>query len=157
MNTRVGCHVLFQGDLPDPGIKPRSLMSPALSGRFFTTSATLKWVNIMCKLESTEWGWERSNQACHIHIFSRFLCRASDMRQSKKLTLIGLALSAVKILPAMRETWVRSLGWEDLRGERLPTPVFWPGEFQGPYSPWDHKELDTTEQLSLHFTSLEHY
>ena len=25
---------------PDPGIKPTSLMSPALAGRFFTTSAT---------------------------------------------------------------------------------------------------------------------
>ena len=28
------------GDLPDPGIKPASLMSPALAGGFFTTSAT---------------------------------------------------------------------------------------------------------------------
>ena len=28
------------GDLPDPGIKPTSLMSPALADRFFTTSAT---------------------------------------------------------------------------------------------------------------------
>ena len=28
------------GDLPDPGIKPVSLMSPALAGEFFTTSAT---------------------------------------------------------------------------------------------------------------------
>ena len=38
----------------------------------------------------------------------------------------------VKNLPAMRETWVRSLGWEDpQRKERLPTPVFWPGEFHG--------------------------
>ena len=27
-------------DLPDPGIKPLSLMSPVLAGRFFTTSAT---------------------------------------------------------------------------------------------------------------------
>ena len=27
------------GDLPDPGIKPTSLMFPALAGRFFTTSA----------------------------------------------------------------------------------------------------------------------
>ena len=27
------------GDLPDPGIEPISLMSPALAGRFFTTSA----------------------------------------------------------------------------------------------------------------------
>ena len=29
-----------RGDLPDPGIKPSSLMSPALASRFFTTSST---------------------------------------------------------------------------------------------------------------------
>ena len=28
------------GNLPDPGVKPTSLMSPALAGEFFTTSAT---------------------------------------------------------------------------------------------------------------------
>ena len=28
------------GDLPDPGIKPTSLMSPALAGGFFATSTT---------------------------------------------------------------------------------------------------------------------
>ena len=28
---------------------------------------------------------------------------------------------------------------------RLPTPVFWPREFHGLYSPWGHKELETTE------------
>ena len=28
------------GDLPNPGIESTSLMSPALAGRFFTTSAT---------------------------------------------------------------------------------------------------------------------
>ena len=28
------------GDLPDPGIKPESLMSPALAGGVFTTSTT---------------------------------------------------------------------------------------------------------------------
>ena len=28
-----------RGDLPDPGIEPRSLVSPALAGGFFTTSA----------------------------------------------------------------------------------------------------------------------
>ena len=28
------------GDLPDPGIEPMSLLSPALAGGFFTTSAT---------------------------------------------------------------------------------------------------------------------
>ena len=30
------------GDLSDPGIKPTPLMSPALAGRFFTTTATWK-------------------------------------------------------------------------------------------------------------------
>ena len=33
-NTRVGCHFLLQGNLPNPGIKPES---SALAGRFFTT------------------------------------------------------------------------------------------------------------------------
>ena len=32
------------GDLPDPGIKPMSLRSPAFADRFFTTSAT--WEDI---------------------------------------------------------------------------------------------------------------
>jgi len=57
----------------------------------------------------------------------------------------------VKNLPAMWETWVQPLvGKIPWRRERLPTPVFWPGEFHGLYSPWGCKELDTTEQLSLH-------
>ena len=61
-----------------------------------------------------------------------------------------LIAQLVKNLPAMRETWVWTLGWEDpWRRERLPTPVFWPGEFHGLYSPWCHKESDRTEQLSL--------
>ena len=37
------------GDLPDPGIKPASLMSPALAGEFFTTSATWEalWITLI--------------------------------------------------------------------------------------------------------------
>ena len=27
------------------------------------------------------------------------------------------------------------------------TPVFWPGEFHGLYSPWGRKESDTAERL----------
>ena len=34
-------------------------------------------------------------------------------------------------------------------GERLPTPVFWPGESHGLYKPWGPKESDTTERLLL--------
>ena len=32
--------ISFSEDLPDPGIEPESLISPALSGGFFTTSTT---------------------------------------------------------------------------------------------------------------------
>ena len=61
-----------------------------------------------------------------------------------------LVAQLVKNPPTMQETWVRSLGWEDpWRRERLPNPVFWPGEFHGLYKTWGCKELDTTEQLSL--------
>ena len=42
--------------------------------------------------------------------------------------------------PAMREAWVRSLvGKMPWRRERLPTPVFWPGESHGLYSQWGHR------------------
>ena len=33
-NTRVGCHSLSPGNLPNPGIEPKSHMSPALADRF---------------------------------------------------------------------------------------------------------------------------
>ena len=36
-----------------------------------------------------------------------------------------------------------------MRREKLPTPVIWPGELHGLYSPWGHKESDMTEQLAL--------
>ena len=102
----------------------------------------------------------------------------------------SLIAQLVKNPPAMWETPVQCLGWEDLlekgqatppiflgfrcgcagkesarhagrpgldlwvgkvpwRRERLPAPVFWPGEVQGVNSPWGRKESDVTEWLSL--------
>ena len=37
------------------------------------------------------------------------------------------------------------LGKIPWRRERLPTPVFWPGEVHGLYSPWGLKESDITD------------
>ena len=57
----------------------------------------------------------------------------------------------VKNLPAMQETWVWSLGWEDplARGKATHSNILtW--EFHALYSPWGCKESDTTEQISLH-------
>ena len=44
------------------------------------------------------------------------------------------------------DPWVGKIPW---RRERLPTPVFWPREFHGLYSPWACKELVMTGRLSL--------
>ena len=60
----------------------------------------------------------------------------------------------VKNLPAMWETWVRSLSWEDTLEEGMATHssrLVWRipmdrGAWQGP---WGYKELDTIEPLSL--------
>ena len=42
----------------------------------------------------------------------------------------------------MFDPWVGKIPW---RRERLPTPVFWPGEFHGLYSSRGHKESDMAE------------
>ena len=47
------------------------------------------------------------------------------------------------------DTWVGKIRW--IR-ERLPTQVFWPGEFHGQSR--GRKESDRTEQLSLRFISI---
>ena len=54
-----------------------------------------------------------------------------------------------KNLPAMLETWVRSLDQEDPL-EKVMARTEEPGQrnLVG-YSPWDREELDTTEQLTL--------
>jgi len=46
-------------------------------------------------------------------------------------TWASLVAQLVKNQPAMRETWVRSLSWEDALEKGMATPVFWPGEFRG--------------------------
>ena len=58
----------------------------------------------------------------------------------------SLVAQLIKNLPAIEETWVQSLGWEDpLEKGKLPTSVFWPGEFHGRNSSWGCKESDTSE------------
>ena len=57
----------------------------------------------------------------------------------------------LKCLPAMRETWIQSLGREDPLEKEKATPSG-TGKSHGQrslvgYSPWSLKELDTTERL----------
>ena len=56
----------------------------------------------------------------------------------------SLVAQMVKIPPAMQETWVQSLSWEDPLEEGRATLSILAG-----YSPWDRKESDTTEQICI--------
>ena len=55
-------------------------------------------------------------------------------------------------------SWIRKIPW---RRKGQPTPVFLPGKSPGQrsladYSPWGHKESDTTERLSMHMLLTSH-
>ena len=117
----------------------------------------------------------------HISIFKFFSClgyyrmlsRAPVLYSRSSLVILSIAVCTcwsklpvctypswaslvgqlVKNPPAMQETQVRSLSWEDSPGggNGHPLTVFWPGEFHGLCSPWGSKDWDKTEQLSLPF------
>ena len=67
--------------------------------------------------------------------------------------------SEVKNSPAMQETQAQSLGQEDpLEKGMATTLAFLPGKSHGQrsltgYSPWGHKESDTTELLTEHMST----
>ena len=64
-------------------------------------------------------------------------------------SLAFLLTQVVKNPPAMQETWVRSLGWEDPleKGKATHSSIL---AWRIPWTVhWGRKESDTTEQLSL--------
>ena len=73
--------------------------------------------------------------------------------------VVQMAKSLLAMQEVLVRSWVRKIPWRresSILGIKKPTPVFFPGEFQpGGYSPWVCKELDMTEQLTLHFILVE--
>ena len=87
-----------------------------------------------------------------LHAMEEMLLEAKELYTYTRASLVA---QMVKNPPAMQETWiqplVRKIPW---RSEWLLTPVFLPGESNGQkslagFSPWGHKKLDTTKQLTL--------
>ena len=68
----------------------------------------------------------------------------------------SLVAQTVKNPPAIWESWIQSLGWQDPMEESMTTHsriLAWRipidrGAWWASYSPWDRKESDTTKQLS---------
>ena len=112
-------------DLPNPGMEP---MSPALqvdSLLFEPPGKPTKW---------EVWGSVRN-----LGLADNMIVHGAS-----------LVTQLVKNPPAMQETSVQFLGWEDpWRRKWQPIPVFLLGESHGQrslegYSSWGHKELDVT-------------
>ena len=68
-----------------------------------------------------------------------------------------MVAQTVKGLPAMQETWIKSLGHEDPLEKGMDTHfsiliwrIPWTEE-PGSYSPWGCKESDMTDQLTLSY------
>ena len=68
-------------------------------------------------------------------------------------------MAQLKNPPAMWETWVQYLGWEDplKKGKATPSSILvwripWKEEPGGLHSPWGLKESDETGQLTLKFS-----
>ena len=83
----------------------------------------------------------------HPHVIKTFSPSSPNMRASLWLSWWRICLQCGR---SGFDPWVGKIPW---RRARLPTPVFWPREFHGLYSPWGRKESDTTEWLSLHLVS----
>jgi len=78
----------------------------------------------------------RAQQTCiyATFVFSIFICWLSGKEFAYQCKRCGFG------------AWVGKIPW---RRETLPTPVLWPEEFHGLYSPWSHKEFKEKEIIHM--------
>ena len=103
----------------------------------------------------------------NIGVVCHFLLQESLPTQGSNPCLLCLLhwqedffLFLTTVPPAMQETWIGSLSWEDLLEKGMATHsnilawrIPWTEEAGGLYSPWSQKESDTTQWLTLSFLS----
>ena len=95
---------------------------------------------------------EKALNLCYVHGETGIFFQKALLWGHRQQFQTLLEAQVVKNPPAVQETWVWSLGLEDAQRRKwVPTPVFLPGKSHGQrslasYSPWGHKESDTTEQ-----------
>ena len=136
-NTGVGCHTLLQGIFP---IQGSNLGLPNCRQILWHlshegSSRILEWVAYLFSRGSSQ----ARNRIGVSGIAGGFFTSWATREAIAQL---------VRNMPAVQETWVRSLVW---RRERLPILVFCPGEFHRLYRPWDHRVGHEWETFTLHF------
>ena len=115
----------------------------------------LCYVPHQCKLPPSKFptGKRQDNFQCKEPTFTKwntFDDRCAQLALTSIRRRASLVVQLVKNPPAMQETWVWSLGWEDPLEKWKATQssiLAW----RIPWAcPWDRKESGTTERLSLH-------
>ena len=84
---------LSTGDLPNPGIEPESLTSPALAGGFFTTSAT--W--------EAHWALYQYLKRKHTHTYSQQIMAIPSMEKWLSMTKISH-----NTIPHLKSIWKKA-------------------------------------------------
>ena len=169
MSNSLRPHRLQHARLPCPSLSPRicSYSCPLSWWCYLTVSSSAVsiflqifgyWLDQARAVPKRIWVQDFFPNCCIFFIDSVFCC----CRCYKSLCFLRGSLYSqiarglgVSRLCAMRETWVRSLGWEDPLEEGMATHssiLAWripygQRSLEG-YSPWGRKESDTIEQLS---------
>ena len=96
------------------------VLSPALAGRFFTSNATWEALGLLIKPGHLA---PPHLQTCRLPQQVQLQDHPPKMVQGILIwaTWASLVAQTVKNRPAMQETWVRSLGWEDLLEKGMAT------------------------------------
>ena len=135
-STEVGCPALLQGIFLTQGSNPPLCL--LLVGGFFTTSAiwdTLRFYRLLpCSSAHKE-------SACNARKPSSIPASGRSAGEGighpHQYSWASLVAQLVKNLPAMWETWVWSLGWEDpLKNGNATHSRIWPGEVHGVKKDW---------------------
>ena len=140
------------GDLLDPGIEHESLVSPALAGKFFT---------LLLPGKPHEYEWQPFNKCWLLFCYYmevRLVLKKLKMKKIIKIMQIGFpdgsdgkeyACNARH--PGLIPGSGRSLGEGNGNPPQyLAWRIPWTERRLVGYSPWSHKESDTTEQWNTH-------
>ena len=139
-----GSELLFRGEKPSP---ESGLLGPGGGDVSRSLSLRLSYRPQLPLYPTTRKLWGQPDSALPNH---------SQREALKEFSSVCLAAQTVKNLPAMRETWVPSLGLQDplakgkgnpVQSSRLENPAD-RGAWRG-YSPRGRKGSDTTERLTL--------
>ena len=135
-NTGVGCLALLQRNLPNLGIEPRS--------------PTVQADSLPAEPPGNPSG---SESACNAgdpdSIPGSGKSAGEGIGYPLQYSWASLVSQLVKNPLAMQETWVDPwVGKIPWRRERLPTLVFWPGEFCGLYNPWGRNVSHDCQSVS---------